>query len=265
MKSATPSRIFAGLVVWGLALMVLCHDASARPRTIADISQSRIDIAYSFAGADLLVFGAVEYDGSSRKKPPDVAIVVRGPTQSIVVRRRERLAGIWVNRRSLRFETAPGFYAVASTAPVDQLLSARMAAIYEIGLPHLQLSPVSRATPAEILSFEEGFIAERQSRGLYIDDPHGVEMRDGILYRARIAIPATAPVGVYDVEVHLIADGRVINSAARRLSINKIGFDRAIYVAAQDHAFLYGLGAVLLALFLGWLANSIVKRRWSVF
>ena len=44
----------------------------------------------------------------------------------------------------------------------------------------------------------------------------GVEITDGVLYRARIAIPARVPVGDYTAETFLIQDGRVIAGAVAR-------------------------------------------------
>jgi hypothetical protein len=57
---------------------------------IADISERRIDITTGFSGAEVLVFGAIEGEG-------DVVVVARGPSQNMVLRRKERQFGIWIN------------------------------------------------------------------------------------------------------------------------------------------------------------------------
>ena len=132
---------------------------------ITDLSQGRIDINTTFKGADLLVFGAIQYPaGAIPDAPADIAIVVRGPVQPVTVRRKSRVAGIWLNTAAVRFESVPGFYAVATTRPIADLADDRTTAIYEIGVGNLQLSPASSASDAETRLFEQGLIGVKRKR-----------------------------------------------------------------------------------------------------
>ena len=247
---------------WLTALLVLlAAPAAAQPRLIADVSQSRIDIEYSFAGAELLVFGAIQYPrGVVPEKTPDIAVIVRGPPEAITLRRKARVLGIWMNVDSVRFETVPSFYAVATSAPTTRLTDERTAAIYELGLDHLQLSPASGNPPEETREFEAGLLDLRKRAGLYSEVAGGVDIVEGVLYRARVTLPADVPVGRYTAEIYLIRDGEVLARAERQITIDKSGFERDIYVAAQDHELAYGLFAVALALISGWAASGIVRR-----
>ncbi len=233
---------------------------AAPPRLIADLSQSKIDIVYTFAGAELLIFGAIQYPGSPPDTRSDIAIIVRGPPEAITVRKKARIAGIWVNTRAVRFETAPSFYSVATTKPIADLVDERTATIYELGLDHLQLSPVSSSNAKEIRSFESGFLNLRQSEGLYSDAPEGVQLTENVLYRTRVLIPSQVPVGNYTVEIHLIEKGEVLASTTRDISIDKSGFERDVYVASQKNSFSYGLIAVVLALLLGWVGGLFSRK-----
>ncbi len=238
----------------------LCVGA-APIRLITDISQRRIDIVYTFRGAELLVFGAIQYPrGSVPDEPPGLAIVVRGPPVPITVRKKARVAGIWVNTDSVRFETAPGFYAVATSAPIRSLVDERTAAIYEIGVSNLQLSPASGNARAQTSEFEQGLVALRRRTGLYAEHEGDVGVTQNVLYRARIAIPSAVPVGDYTAEIFLIRRGKVIAHSATPISIDKSGFERWVYVFSRQYALLYGLVAVALALLAGWLAGLVVRR-----
>lgn len=244
-----------------LLLMLAAAPAAAQPRLIADVSQSRIDIEYSFAGAELLIFGAIQYPGGrTPAKAPDIVIIVRGPPQPITVRRKEKMLGIWMNVDAVRFETAPAFYAVATSAPSTHLTDERTASIYELGLDHLQLSPASGNPPEEIRVFEEGLLDLRKRGGLYTEVAGGVDLIEKVLYRARVAIPSDVPVGRYTAEIYLVREGEVLARAAREIEIDKSGFERAVYVAAQDHELAYGLFAVALALVSGWAASAVMRR-----
>ena len=245
----------------GAILAWLLLTAAAPTMLITDLSQGRIDINTTFKGADLLVFGAIQYPaGAVPDAPPDIAIVVRGPAEPVTVRRKARVAGIWLNTDSVRFESVPGFYAVATTRPIADLADDRTTAIYEIGVDNLQLSPASGASEAETNDFENGLIAAKRKAGLFVESAGAVTVTQGVLYRARIAIPASVPVGDYAAEIHLIRKGRVIASSSTPISIGKSGFERWIYVMAQEHSLAYGLAAVAAALFAGWVASVVTRR-----
>ena len=145
--------------------------------------------------------------------------------------------------------------------PIDQLVDDRTAAIYELGLNNLQLSPGGGALPDKERRFEAGLLDLRKRQGLYAENPRGVEISEGVLYRARIDIPSQVPVGTYTAETFLIDDKSVLAAATREIEIGKSGFERYVALAARRHRFLYGLAAVLLSLGLGWAAAWAFRRR----
>lgn len=153
-----------------LAVMSLALMAQAKPVLVPDVSARRIEIRYSFSGAQLLLFGAILYPrGRLPERTPDIAVVLRGPVQPILIREKQKIAGIWMNADSARFRSAPAFYALASSRPISQLVDERTAAIYEIGLQNLQLSPGSGALPEKARHFETGLIDLRRRDGVYYE------------------------------------------------------------------------------------------------
>jgi len=233
----------------------------ARPRLVPDVSQDRIEIAYSFTGAELLLFGAILYPGGRvPTERVDVAVVVKGPMQPLVVREKQKVAGVWMNVESTRFRSAPAFYAVASSRPIGELIEERTAAIYELGLQNLSLSPGGGKSPDVQRRFESGLIDLMRRQQLFIEDPDGVSITGGVLYRGRITIPARVPVGDYTAETFLIRDGRVIAGAVRDIRVEKHGFERFVAEAADDWSIAYGIAAVTLSLLLGWGASAVFRR-----
>ena len=248
------------LVLLAIAPLLL---AQAEPKLVPDISARSIEIRYSFSGAQLLLFGAILYPGGRvPRRPADVIVVLKGPVEPILVRQKEKIAGIWMNADSNRFRSAPSFYAVASSAPVRQLVDERTAAVYEMGLQDLQLSPGGGALPEKERRFEAGLLDLREREGLYAEHPHGVEISEGVLYRARISIPSQVPVGTYTAETFLVSDGKVIAAATKEIEIDKSGFERFVALAARRNGFLYGIAAVILSLGLGWAAALAFRRRF---
>ena len=237
--------------------------AAEKPVLVPDISARRVDIRYTFTGAQLLLFGAIVYPGGRPPtKPADIVVVLRGPVQPILLREKQKVGRlIWMNADSSRFRSAPSYYAVASSRPISSLVDERTAAIYEMGLGNLQLSPGGGALPEKERRFEAGLLDLRTREALYSENPRGVEISNGVLYRATITIPSQVPVGTYTAETFLIDRHKVIAAATRDIQINKSGFERFVALAARRHEFLYGLTAISISLFLGWAAAAAFRRR----
>ena len=254
MKAPIPSIL--------LALAVPLLMAADKPVLVPDISARQVQIRYSFSGAQLLLFGAIAYpDGRIPTHPADIAVVLRGPVQPILLREKQKIAGIWMNADSSRFRSAPSFYAVASSRPIRDLVDDRTASIYELGIHNLQLSPGGGSLPERERHFEAGLLDLRSRAGLYSENPQGVEITDGILYRAVVTIPSQVPVGTYTAETFLVDRGRVVAVATRDIEIDKSGFERDVWLAARRYRFAYGLACVALSLGLGWAAAVAFRRR----
>jgi len=247
---AAPKRRSGNLFALAAALPILL--GASEPRLVPDVSNTQVDIAYSFTGAELLLFGAILYPGGRAPAPDtDVAVVIKGPAEPLLVREKAKVAGIWINHASERFRSVPSFYAVATSRPLGQLVSPRTAAIYEIGIDNLLLSPANGASANEQARFETGLIDLKRRTGLYAEHVGAVSVREGVLYRALVPIPARVPVGQYTAETYLIRNGHIVAVATREIRIGKSGFERFVAQAAESYPLLYGLAATLISLLMG--------------
>ena len=258
------------LLAWIATALLLLGGQSARaqsaaPQLVPDVSQRSVEIKFSFTGAELLLFGAILYPGGRLpEEPADIIVVLKGPSQSITLREKQKIAGIWVNADSINFRSAPSFYAVASSRPIDQLVDERTAAIYELGLNKLQLSPASLSDSAEIDRFAAGLNDLNKRAGLYVEQPGSVEITDGVLYRARLPLSARVVTGTYTAETFLVQNGRVLAAAVREIEVHKSGFERLIGVFAQEHGAIYGLVAIVIAVSMGLFAGLVAGRVSAV-
>ncbi|MEM9574215.1 MAG: TIGR02186 family protein [Pseudomonadota bacterium] len=240
------------------ALFVL---AANKPTLVPDVSQDKVSIRGDFNGAQLLLFGAITYPpGTRNRDKADIVVVLKGPTQSIVVREKQQIAGIWINAASSEFRSAPGYYAVASSRPVQEIVDDKTADIYELGLDHLQLSPAGAIDSGEINRFVDGLVDLNTRGRLYKNLPNSVEIEGDVLYKARINIPASVPIGEYTAETFLIIDGRVEAAEIKEITIEKTGFGRFITNLSQEYGFIYGLLAVLISVLLGWAAGYAFRK-----
>lgn len=239
-----------------LALLLL--SGQSEPILVPEVSQHEVQVRQGFTGTELLLFGAIlDPRGTRAGRDYDIVVVLKGPTEAIRVREKQKVAGVWINADSTAFRSAPSFYALASSKPVDRIVDERAAAIYELGLDWLQLSPIGVIDPAEQARFSAGLVDLKRRQRLYQENPGGVSINEQVLYQARIDLPSNVSTGTYTAETFAIARGQVIASATAKIEVRKLGFERFVADAAQQWGLFYGLAAVALAVGMGWLAGRV--------
>ncbi|HYM03334.1 MAG TPA: TIGR02186 family protein [Stellaceae bacterium] len=217
---------------------------------IADLTSHLIAITTGFTGTNVVLFGATEGEG-------DVIVVVRGPEREIVVRRKSRVAGIWLNTDEVTFTGAPSYYAVFSNEPLEAMAPPAILALHQIGAANLRLGTLERnRSPEEIAAFRTALVREQQSQGLFADGVGRVNFLPGHrLFRTNITFPANVPTGTYHVEVLLVRDRKVVSAQTTPLVVSQIGIDAEVNEFAERSALIYGIVAVAGAAMAGWLAS----------
>lgn len=250
-----------GLKLAGLLIAAALVMGQREPVLVPEVSQDRVEVRQGFTGANLLLYGAiVDPRGSPRKTDYDIVVVLKGPTEPIRLREKERIAGIWMNAGSSDFRSAPSFFAVASSSPIEEIVDRRTAAIYELGTEFIQLSPSGQIEPEEQARFARGLVEMRERLGLYKEDSLGVRISENVLYQARITLPSNVTTGQYTAETFAIADGRVLASATADIEVEKVGLEGQVVLAAERWSLFYGLGAIALSLAMGWIAGRLFAK-----
>ena len=239
-------------------LLLLVLGGARDPILVPEVSQHEVQLRQGFTGTELLLFGALlTPEGTRAARDYDIIIVLKGPTQSIVVREKQKVAGIWINVDSAELRSAPSYYAIASTRPIADIVDDKTAAIYELGLNWLQLSPIGSIDPEEQSRFSAGLVALNAEHGLYRQEEGAVQVSEQVLYQARIQLPSRVPTGTYTAETFAVTKGRVVASASSTIEVRKIGFERAIANFAEHYGLLYGLLAVVVSVGMGWAAGRL--------
>jgi len=220
---------------------------------VTDLSSHLIAITSNFTGTELLIYGAVD-------EPGDIVIVVRGPPGAAVVREKSRAFGVWLNRRSMPFDNVPGYYAVASTRPLDQIANAPLLQRLQIGEEYLRFRYTGLGQEPDTAAFRKAILRLKRGSGLFDESVGSVAFLGPKLFRTAVAFPSTVPVGTYQAEVYLIRGERIIAAQATPLFIDKQGVEQTIFDFSRREPVLYGLASVLLAVFAGWIAAIAFRR-----
>ncbi len=243
-----------------LTLLLLSTPAFAQETVVAGLSQNRVSITATFEGTGILIFGAVKREAP----PPDtgplhVIVEVAGPPNPVTVRRKERRFGIWVNKDVVEVDEAPSFYAIASTAPLNEILSETEDLRYKISVVRLIRSVGAPYSVSDPNRFAEAVIRIRQDNGLYSEASGNVELTDETLFKTEIDLPSNLVEGDYSARIFLTRDQKVVDAFETTIAVQKVGLERWIYNLAHQRPLIYGILSLTIAIFAGWTASAIFR------
>jgi uncharacterized protein (TIGR02186 family) len=236
-----------------LVALLLCAAPARADGVVADLTSHLIAISTGFTGTSVVLFGATD-------SPGDVVVAVRGPEREMAVRRKSRVAGIWINTEEVTFGNVPSFYATAASRPLDEILSPTTAALYRLGVENLKLEAETPAPSAVVDAFRTALERTQRQAGLFVDRRGKVDFLGERLFRTTIAFPANVPTGTYLVEVFLVRDKDVISGQTTPLVVSKVGVDAAVSEFSTRQPGFYGAIAVLTAVVAGWMASLPFRR-----
>ena len=245
------------VLLLALSARLLVHPDLARANDLAaDVSDRLVAITTAFVGGHVVVFGAVdETDG-------DIVITMQGPRKRQMVRRKSRVAGIWINRDRVAFENVPSFFAIASTRPLEDITSEPVRNQFGLGVDHLPIKLIDSGaySAEEHEAFADALIRNKQKAGLYSKTPGQVTFPGAKLFRTTFGFPAHVPPGHYQIEVFKIEDGQVTGAQQSSLQISKVGMEAEVFDFAHQRSALYGIVAIVIAVAAGWLAGVVFRR-----
>lgn len=230
---------------------------------LTSLSTRTVSITSTYTGARIVVFGVIERDANSvsRVGPYDIVVTARGPRRTTIVREKERIGPIWVNRAQRRFVDLPAFLAVLSTRPVEDIAESPLRQRFGIGLEAI-VTPAGLDIDADSpkTRFRDALLRLRAADSLFVERPRGVAFLSPAVFQGAIALPATAPTGAYDVDIALFVGGAMIARQHKPFEVVKTGFEQAVVKAARERPLLYGLTAAAGSVLLGWLASLVFRR-----
>ena len=212
-----------------------------------------------------MLFGSVEKDASTptERTAYDLVVTVMGPRADMVTRRKERKFGIWINTDYRQFLQVPSYLALFANRPFEEITSPDIARRQQLGLNNVLLTQRVGTDYADVVpndAFRSAFIRLRMQRGLYREDPAAVTFLTPTLFRTGIPLPAEVPIGTYDVEIKLFANGAFVTKTETAFEIVKVGFEQFVATTARQNGLDYGLVMGTIALMTGWMASIVFRK-----
>ncbi len=246
------ARFFACVAFLALSLSARAEEL------VVTVAPSQIAVSSSYSGGTVVLFGAVAQSNAVLPRTYDVAVVVTGPRQNVVTRRKGRIVGVWVNQESRTFYNVPSFLGVLASRQLDEIASAEILRRQGIGLKNALFD--AGVQPDSNDPFLLNFIDIRRQQGLFDERAGGVTFLSRTAFRTEIPLRDNVPIGEYQVDLKLFHNGEMVGEALSTFSVVKIGVEDLVVNSATNHSLLYGLTVVSMAFFTGWFASIVFRR-----
>ncbi|NNF24549.1 MAG: TIGR02186 family protein [Rhodobacteraceae bacterium] len=243
-----------------ISLMLVLAWPAAGEEVVAGLSQNQISITTNFDGSEILIFGAVRREEPVPEGAPlEVIITVAGPSEPIVVRRKEKRFGIWVNVDAVEVDRAPSFYAVATSSDWPQVIRDVEDLRHKVSISRAIRSVGAPQTVADAPTFTNALIRIRKGSGLYQTNIGAVDLAQETLFNTRVTLPANLTEGDYAVRFLLTRGGQVISTHNTAIFVQKVGLERWLFNLAHDQPLIYGLMSLAIAIAAGWAASAFFR------
>jgi len=230
-------------------------------RLVAQLSKEEVAITANFDGSEIFIYGAIKHENSNKTTDPlEVVITVSGPAEKLHVRKKSKHAMIWLNTETIEIDSAPSFYAVASTGALKEVINNTENLKYKISIREVIRSIGNPATIQNPTDFTEGLIRIRSENKLYQDLDNSISLTDETLFATTINLPSNLVEGEYTIRFLLARGGKVIDQLSTTIPVNKVGLERWIFDLSRQQPLIYGLLSLFIAIFAGWLASAVFRN-----
>ena len=225
---------------------------------VLGLSQAEVSITTNFDGSEILVYGAVKRDAPAPEGPPlEVVVTVSGPSTPVLVRRKEKRFGIWINTDAVEVDSAPSFYAIATSGPLDEVLRDTEDLRYRISIPRAIRSVGAPMHIEDAAAFTAALIRIKKRTDQYQLVEDAVSVDQQTLFRTSVQLPAALTEGNYLTHIYLTRDGRVISEHETSIYVQKVGMERWLFALSRENALIYGLMSLAIAIGAGWGASAV--------
>ena len=243
-----------------LILLFLISTSSALAESVViGMDKEKVAITAKFDGSQILLFGAVKRDKPAPIGDIQIIVSIAGPSEPISVHKKSKVFGIWMNTDTVEVDSAPSFYAVATSTDFSSTINDTDDLRYKVSIPRAIRSVSASLDVLDTASFSDAVIRIRSEKGLYQLLENTVDIDEQTLFRTSIHMPGDISDGDYTARILLTRNGNVIDEFSTIIDVRKVGLERFLFNLSRENPLLYGLMSIAIAIFAGWAASLLFR------
>lgn len=219
----------------------------------ADVNPRKINIDQSFKGMELLIYGA-------RSEAGNIVVVVRGPKEKQILRKKGKVFGIWTNIKNMEIEDLYSMYSVSAMRTLDAVQNNKALNSLEIGIDNIKIIKEDEIMPKGS-NLQQSVVNLMQAKNLYNSEENNIALWGETLFKTFIEFPKNITSGIYNVDIYLFSNGILNNFQTMPVIVEKVGLEAYVHNTAIKYPLLYGLFCVAAALVLGLTVGLIFSRK----
>ena len=238
------------IIIYSNSFIVFANDD-----LVTDLSESTVKISSTFSGADILLFGA--YDG---QKNDDIIVIVSGQKGMVKVDKKEKKYGIWMVTESIKFSNIPKYYYIASNRKIEDITNINEIKKNKLDFNNFEF--INNRIDYKNLEKEwyKALKRNMKKKQFWKIEENSIKLNKNTLFRKTLSLPSNVSTGIYNVKILHYRKGNLISQEQSKIKIDRTGISANIYNIAQNFSAIYGIIAVIIALFFGWFTNLIFRK-----
>jgi len=253
------------------SVIVVCWPFVLRAQEVPialNLSTSRINISTFYNGTTLKAEGSIPAD-------VDVLLEVQGPKKNVELKVKGKVAGVlWMNKTDVELENVPAVYMVYTPDKVEKDLFLTELGIgsdnlmKDLSILHAGYQKlihdivIKPASEDKIFIFSE-YVKLMEKAGVYAVNNGTVSygtVKDGKKpFSVVLNIPPKMSAGQYKVKAITVKNGQMLGQTETELTLQLSGFPKLIATLSRDHALLFGIMAVVIAVATGLIIGTLFK------
>ena len=225
---------------------------SAEPGDLT-IQPAELSIGTFYSGGDVTISGQVP-DGQ------DVIVQITGPSSNGQFDVKGRVGPFWMTRGKAELQGAPVMYVLLLPGGEDWKVKA---ADLGLGLKQVKKTIDLHSDSLAPDKLFDMFLALKQSEGLYVVRDKAVSYTAGEngmrRFTAAYRFPRSTATGTYAIKATIVAKGEIAGEQSSAFKVEEVGFTRMVDDLATHRRLLYGILAVVIALFTGAVMGVLFK------
>ncbi len=209
-----------------------------------ELSNNTIIKDSTFEGSDIYISGLI-------RGKTDIIASVTGPTKGYNIWKKEKNFGVWLNSKRLNIPSTFSFYQIYATSSLEKITNYDTLKILSLDLDYNDYFARESYEKSEMLQFNRAFKEYQQSVGQYLDSINPIEIFGGSVFRIKIKLGSTVPIGEYMIKIAEFENGQLTQIENLKFEVKQSDFFATIDYTANNWPLVYSLIAITIALLVG--------------